>query len=247
MPTCRTLTPARLLVLVVAALLTTACQLRLDVSVDVNRDGAGTLAVTVGADAELLAAAADAGADPLEALVQTGRGLRGEGWRVATRDADGGRTVTLSREFADPAQFDEIAGQLARALAADEVVLLEPFTLDLTDDRVSIAGGAGARPRRAVRDYGLTRRAAVELVSEEQALDYRVTVALPGETLSANATDAEASPLVWHIPVGEQVKIAAQSTRPRLDVLRAVVGALGGAVVAAALLWLWSRRRPRPA
>ena len=247
MPTCRNGTPQRILLLVVAALLTTACQLRLDVSVDVNRNGGGTLAVALGADAELQAAAADAGVDPLQMLLETGRGLRGDGWRVTRGTRDDIDTVTLSRDFDDPTEFNAVAEQLAEALAADEVVLLEPFNLDVTDNRIVLEGGAGAQPRAAVRDYGLTRRAAVQLVSSEQALDYTVTVSMPGETLSTTAEDAEASPLVWQIPVGDKVAIAAESTRPGPPILRAVLGAIGGALVAAALLWLWSRRRPRHA
>ena len=247
MPTCRNGMPVRVLLLVAAALATTACQLRLDVAVDVNRNGGGTLGVTVGADSELLAAAADADADPLEALAQTGQGLRAEGWRVTQQGGDGGRTVTLRREFADAQEFNTVAEQLAEALAADEVVLLEPLTLEVTDDRVSLAGGAGARPRAAVRDYGLSRRAAVELVREQRAFDYTVSVTMPGETLTTTASDPQASRLVWTIPVGEQVDIVAQSTRPGPPILRAAVGALGGAAVAAAVLWLALRRRPRGA
>jgi hypothetical protein len=245
MPTRRTLTPARVALLILGVLLTSACQLRLEVAVEVNRNGGGTLAVTVGADSELLDAAARAGADPLENLMETGRGLRGEEWRVTQRTLDDGSAVTFSREFADPEDFNELSEQLATALAADEVILLEPFTLEVTEDRVAIAGSAGAQPRRAVRDYGLTRRGAVELISAEQALDYTVTITLPGQTLQANATDDEASPLVWRVPVGEQVAIAAASTRPGPPIARAVTGALGGALLAGAGLWLWSRRRPR--
>jgi hypothetical protein len=245
MPTRRTFALARLAVLVLGVMLTTACELRLDVAVDVNRNGGGTLAVTLGADSELLDAAAQADVDPLSNLMETGRGLRGDGWRVTQRTQDDGRAVMFSREFADPAEFNALSEELASALAADEVVLLEPFTLQVTEDRVAIAGGAGAQPRRAVRDYGLTRRGAVELVSAEQALDYTVTITLPGQTLSTNATEAEASPLVWRIPVGEQVAIAAASTRPGPPIVRAVAGALGGALLAGAGLWLWSRRRPR--
>jgi hypothetical protein len=247
MPTCCNLMSARISLLVVAVLLTSACQLRLDVSVEVNRTGGGVLAVTVGADEELLTAAAQADVDPLERLVQTGQGLRGDGWRVTQRSQSDGQTVVLSREFDDPEEFNAAAEHLAEALAADEVVLLEPLRLQLSDNEVSLEGGAGAQPRRAVRDYGLTRRAAVELINAEQALDYTVTVTLPGETLATTATDADAVPLVWRIPAGEQVTIAARSTRPGPPILRAVAGALGGALVAGVALWLWSRRRGRPA
>lgn len=243
MPTCRTGTPLRILLLSLALVLTTACQLRLDVAVDVNRNGGGTLAVTVGADAELQDAAAEAGVDPLETLVQTGRGLGGDGWRVVRGSQGGVQTVTLRREFADAAEFNIVAEQLAQALAADEVVLLQPLTMDVTAKTIAIEGAAGAQPRAAVRDYGLTRRGAVQLVSQEQALDYTVTLTLPGDIVSTTASDAAASPLVWQVPVGEQVVIAAESTRPGPPILRAALGALGGAVVAGLLLWVWSRRR----
>lgn len=246
MPSQRHGTPARLLLVALAVLLTTACQLRLEVGVEVNRNGGGTLSVAVGADAELLDRAAQADIDPLDGLVQSARGLRADGWRVSDRSRDGSRTVTLTREFDDSAEFNAVAAGLAQALAADEVVLLEPFTMEVTEHRIAVEGAAGAQPRRAVRDYGLTRPAAVQLISQEDALDYTVTLALPGETLSTTADDPDARPLVWRIPVGEQVAIGAESTRPRPPVVRAVVGALGGALVAGGLLWLWSRRRPRP-
>lgn len=243
MPTCRNGTPRRILLLSLALVLTTACQLRLDVAVDVNRNGGGTLGVTVGADAELQDAAAEAGADPLETLVQTARGLEDDGWRVTRGSQADVQTVTLSREFADPAEFNTVAEQLARALAADEVVLLEPLTMEVTADTIAVEGAAGAQPRAAVRDYGLTRRAAVQLVRQEEALDYTVTLTLPGDVVSTTAGEAAISPLVWQIPVGEQVVIAAESTRPGPPILRAVLGAVGGALVAGLLLWLWSRRR----
>ena len=154
--------------------------------------------------------------------------------------------VTLRRSFADPEEFIAAAAQLAEALAADEVVLLEPLTLQVSSDAVTLAGGAGAEPRRAVRDYGLSRVRAVRLVAEADALDYTVTVVMPGEVTSTNATEQEGSRLVWRVAPGESVVIDAESTRPGPPWVRGALGAAGGAVVAGGLLWLWSRRR-RPA
>ena len=224
------------------ALLCSGCELGLSVDIDVNRNGAGQVAVALQADAELLELAEEADADPLGDLVAGAKAL--EGWRVddATDDA-GARTVTLSSEFADAAEFDALMGELSAALAADEVELLEPFTLTVTDDRVAVAGGASARPRAAVREYGMTRREAVRLVKRADAFRYEVGLTLPGEVLSSTADGAEGHEQRWVVAPGERVGIAAESTRPGPPWVRAVLGAVGGAAAAGAVLWLIARRR----
>jgi hypothetical protein len=235
-------------VLAGAALLLTGCQLDLELAVEVNRNGGGVLSVALEADGALRDRAAEADVDPLADLARSGRALAPDGWRVAERDTPGGgRRVTLRREFADPAEFAIVAQQLADALAAEEVVLLDALQLTLTDDRVRVEGAAGAEPTRAVRDYGVGPRRAVALLREEEAFEYHVTVDLPGEVLSGTAGGQEGSTLTWTIAPGERVTIAAESTRPGPPILRAVLGALGGGLLAGALLLGWSRRRrPRP-
>lgn len=226
------------------AVLATGCQLRLGVDVDVNSSGGGTLAVALSADRELLARAEQAGADPLERLATTGRELRADGWHTSDRTAeDGGRTVRLSAAFADPDEFDALAADLAGALDADEVTLLEPLRLRLDEERIRLTGAAGLRPRKAVSDYGLTGREAVRLLRESDALDYQVTVTLPGEVLETTAAEVDGSRLTWPIRAGESVDIAAVGERPGPPLLRLLIGGLAGGLLAAAILAVVARRR----
>lgn len=211
---------------------------------DVDRNGAGTLALAVSADAELRDVADDAGADPLEELAAAGRGLGGS-WRVAdTSDDEGGRTVRLSTRFDDPGDLERIVDELATALNTDEVALLEDLGVAVTDDQVAVHGAVGARPTRAVRDYGVTPRRAVRLLRRSEAFTYDVRVRLPGEVLESNAAGgSDDGPLRWSVAPGERVELRASSTRPGPPWLRAALGAGAGGMVAALVLWLLARRR----
>ena len=228
------------------ALATTGCQLRLRVDVDVNRNGGGTLAVVVGADPELLAAAEEAGADPLAELAAAGEEL-GEGWRVRQEtDGTGWRTVTLSTAFDDPQELAVLSRSLSESLNGPEAKLLEPLAVGVTDAEVRVHGIAAARPGRAVRDYGLSPKAAVRRIKRAEALDYQVRVTLPGSVLSssANAPPPPATQeLVWQVEPGDRVVIDAVGERPGPPILRAVAGAAAGAVLAGVVLWLVARRR----
>ena len=225
-------------------LLTAGCRLGLDVGVELDRNGAGVLSVAVSADAELLERAADAGADPLTSLAETGAELEADGWAVQdSTDGSGNRTVQLRARFEDAGQFNTLAADLAAALAADEVILLEHLELTVTDDLLVLSGTAGAEPTRAVRDYGLAPARAVRLVRQADALDYGIDVSVPGEVVTSNATRVDGRRLRWEVPAGQTVDIALEATRPGLPVARAVLGALAGAVVAGAALWLVARRR----
>ena len=224
----------------------TGCQLRMTVDVDVNRDGGGVLSVSLAADEELQARAEEAGADPLGDLVETGATL-GQGWSVRESEgANGERTVTLTRPFADPEEFSTLTTDLAEALAADEADLLEPLQVRVTEEQVSVAGAAALRPTNAVRDYGLTPDKAVRVLRRSDAFEYRVAVTLPGEVLSAEGaevSDADEQTVAWTVKPGKRLRIAATAVRPGPPLVRGLLGALGGGLVAAAVLWLLARRR----
>lgn len=225
------------------AVLTTGCRVDLDVAVDVDRNGGGAVEITMTADAEAVRAAEDAGADPLDTLAGAARQQR---WRVRERRVDGGgRAVAVSTEFSDPAAFEALARDLDDALSTAEVDLLEPFTLAVTDDEVRLRGAAGLVPGEGVRDFGVSRRRAVRMLRNDDAFGYTVTVDLPGDVVESNATAADASTLQWRVQPGERVTVSAVGTRPGPPVVRAVVGATAGALVAGAVLWLIARGRSR--
>ena len=231
----------------VLALVCTGCQLRLDVAVDVNRNGGGEFAMAVAADSELLDLATDAGADPLGDLAARA-GQLGEGWSVADdTDAAGTRTVTLSAPFEDPEHFAELTAEVSEALDTDEVTLLEPLHLVVAEDEVRLDGAAAARPGRAVREYGLSPKAAVRRIDRAEAFDYNVTVTMPGDITDSSATSTAGRELRWDIPAGQRVELTATSTRPGPPILRALIGAAAGAAVAGAVLLVLARRRRRRA
>ena len=209
-----------------------------------DRNGAGVLAVAVAADEELQARAAEAGADPLDDLLATGERLE-RPWRVSDRtDDEGLRTVTLSAAFADPEELADLSAEVADALNADEVDLLDPFAVTLTDDEVTVSGGARMAPTRVVRDYGLTPRRAVRLIERTDAFAYSVAVTMPAEVTAAGATVAEdGRTATWEVAPGEEVALSSTSVRPGPPLVRAVLGAGAGAVLAGGALWLLARRR----
>lgn len=194
------------------------------------------------ADGELQARAAEVDADPLGQLAEAGRAL--SGWQVSDR-SDDGRTVTLSTEFDDAQQFNRLAAELAEALAADEVVLLESLELTVADEAITINGAAGAQPTRMVRDYGLRPRQVVREVTRADALDYRIRVTLPGEVVSASTDQVDGATATWQVAPGDTVTIAALGTRPGPPILQAVLGAVAGGLVAGLVLLAVTRARRR--
>ncbi|MDP8970993.1 MAG: hypothetical protein M3N52_10960, partial [Actinomycetota bacterium] len=181
---------------VVLGLLCAGCQLRLGVGVTVDRRGAGRLEVSVAADAELLARAAEAGVDPLGDLAAAGRQLRAQGWDTTDRhQPDGSRQVDLSTGFSDAEEFDALARDLAVALAAPELAVLEPMDLTVDQERLALVGSAGLQPSAAVAELGLSPEQAVDLLREQGAVDYRVRIALPGEVLETTAPKRDGSVL----------------------------------------------------
>ena len=231
---------------VLLAMASTGCQLRMTVDVDVNRDGGGVLSVALTADEQLQARAGAADADPLGDLVETGATL-GQGWSVReTEGEDGDRTVMLTSAFADPEEFSALAADLAEALAADEADLLEPLQVTVTEEDITVEGAAALRPTSAVRDYGLTPDKAVRLLRRSEAFEYQVVVTLPGEVLSAEGADTsgdDAQTVAWTVKPGKRVRIAATGARPGPPWARGLLGALGGGLVAGVVLWLLARRR----
>jgi hypothetical protein len=243
-----TSTLARAVLLAVLALGTAGCQLRVGVDIDVDRNGGGMLAVSVGADEELLTRVGQVGVDPLSALLAQGRQLAKGGWRVTeTMIPDEGREVRLVARFRDPEEFNVLTDDLAEALAAPEVRLLEPFTLQVSDDRITVVGAAGLQPTDAITEAGIQPADAVRLATEENAIAYDVRVRLPGEVLEATTQLHDRKPLVWQVRPGQRVEIRAVGTRPPrpwLPIVAAAAVALAATAVAVAAV-LRRRRRER--
>jgi membrane-associated protease RseP (regulator of RpoE activity) len=236
---------------VAVVVLLAGCQLRVGVELDVRTDGGGTLQATVGADEELLSRARQAGVSPLDRLAEAGRELQAEGWRVRRHDAaGGGREVTLSSEFADPEGLRRLSAELAEGLAAPELRPLEPFTLRLAPDSLTVAAAAGLEPTEVVTELDLQPAEAVDQLARRDAVAYDVMVSLPGEVVEANAdrrrasaADGATTRLMWRIRPGESQRIRAVGTRPSSTPWPLVAGGATAAVVVAALAGWWVARR----
>jgi hypothetical protein len=93
----------------------------------------------------------------------------------------------------------------------------------------------------------VTPRRAVRLLERTEALRYRVTVTPPGEVLEGNADEVAEDAHVWDVAPGETVEFAVASIRPGPPILAAVLGAVGGAIVALLVLRVVLVRRRRAA
>jgi hypothetical protein len=218
------------------------CRLDLDVSMRVRADGGGWLAVALAADREALERAAQAGTDPLGLVVQAGQDLEDEGWTLTDETApDGTREVELAVEAADAEDLSAQSAQLAEALSAPEVALLEPLVVRAEEERILVNGAASLLPGDAVADYGLSAADAVRLLGERDALDYSVTVTLPAEVLSSDAAAVDESTLTWVVEPGQRTPITAEGVRPRFPWL--IVIGVSAAVLLVALIVLSVRQR----
>lgn len=243
------------------ALATAGCQLDLDVGVDVDRDGGGRLTLRLATDEALADWVRANDAAPLDVVVDARGELESAGWRVTEgTPSGGGRSVELSRAFADPAELRRLTADLAGALAGPELTLLEPMDLTVTEERVRLQGAASLRPTDAVDEHGLSTDEAVALLRGQppatmsdgdgagpppagEGLSYRVTATLPGEVLETTATERDGRTLTWAVPPGEEVTIRAVARRPGPPRWPLALGALAGAGGAAVGLALWRRRR----
>jgi hypothetical protein len=230
----------------VLATLLAGCRLDLAVDIAVGADGAGTLAVTVGADEALLAAAQEQGADPLAVLARDGARLAADGWRTEEAPRPGGgREVRLSAAFADAAEFERLAAELAAALDAPEVTLLEDLRLRVGADELVLEGGAGLVLTDAVRAAGLSPAEAVQRLDEEDAVGYTVRLDVLGEVLETTAPDASSLPLTWELAPGERRDLHTVVAPPAPWPAAPVALAAAGALVAGLAVWAWARARRR--
>lgn len=230
-------------VAIVLAVTLTGCRVELDLDIAVRRDGGGVVELATFADADALARAEAAGADPLALVVDASRGL--EGWTLEdTTGPRGGRTVRLRTVAADAAALNAVLDDVAEALAAPEVRLLEGLAVQVEDERLLLDGGATMVPSEAVADYGVTQEEAVELARD--AFAWTVSAELPGDVLSSNADEEMGGRLVWRVDAGEEVDIAAEGTRPPpYSVVQLLLAAATSGLFALAALVLWLRHRRR--
>jgi hypothetical protein len=247
----------RLLLLVLGALLGTACELRTEVDVSVEADGSGEVEVAIGLDD----ATATERPEVLEDLAFDD--LTATGWEVVGPvDEPGGFTwVRVRHDFGAPEDVERLLDQLSAddgpirgfrveredGFASTEyhfggVVDLTSGAAALTEDP-ELAEVLGADPAELVEEQ--LGRAIDEVVQ------FKVAVRLPGD-VESNAPTQTSDGAVWRpsAPDGEAVELVATSTLRRTErIVWAVVGAIAGfalVLFVAVRLVSWRRSRRSP-
>lgn len=204
----RQLTVFRICAVLGLVLALAGCRMDVNVGIDVNEDGSGTVTIAVGVDDELLAKAPGA-ADRVKL-----EDLSAAGWKVTgpAKESDGNTWVHLSRPFANPAEMKQILGEIngpGGPLGAFELTIRKEWdqTTWTLDGTAGLTGGvSGFVDPELAAAFG-TSKPLEQLVAEsgvpiEQGLNLTVTVTLPHRE----------EPLVVRVPLdGREVPIHAQS------------------------------------
>ena len=232
----------RCAVLLLLALVASACQVRVGADIAVGADGAGRLALTVALDEEL---AASLGADEVDPFA--GLDALPDGWQV---EREGTREVTVSSAFEDAAGLGERVAELQDGLDDEDPAVLADADLEVDDDGSAVFTAlAGFRPPSStglegagVRFDGQDLAALLaERGDEVMRVDLRVT--LPGPVVDGNADEVDGRTATWALPVTELVEVRAVGDPPA-DRAWWIVGAavLVGGVLGYLVVAVWRRR-----
>jgi len=235
---------------VACVLVLAGCQVKVLVDTKVNRDGSGTITVSVGLDAAALAQVGD-----LRSQLRVSD-LEAAGWKVTgpAREADGDTWVRASKPFADPAQATAVMNEVNGADGA-----FRDWTVSHTSSAWSTTWKATGTVdlRKGMQtfsdpqlDKALGANGYDDMINQiekregkpvSQMVDVRVSVELPG------AAKVYAPTLADH----QTTAVAVSHTR--IEGLVGVVAVAAGVVVLILLLILVRaryaahRRRDRPA
>ena len=240
-----------LLIVALAAMVATACQVDVDVTVTLEDDASGQVAVDV-----ILDDAASARVPELADMLETAD-LEAAGWTIGPVEdtATGGRSVSATKPFGTPAELqsvlDEIAGPdtLFRDLA---VFRNRPF------GEVELGFGGVLDPSGGLQQFsdpeltdtlgGFALGIDLTALQAELGADPASMVTVKLEAVLAGQQDPDPAEWAVRMDQTEPVQFAAASTReleePRRWVRYAIYAMVACVVVVLLeLLWRWSRRR----
>lgn len=206
------------LLLVVCALLLTACRVDANVDIEMAENGSGLITVTAVADAALLARAPGLADDlRFDDLVAAGWVVQGP-----APTADGGLSLVLRHPFATPAE----ATALLQSLNGRNGPLLDVAlgrTVGETSVELSLTGFTGATVGLAsfadddlLAAVGATpweAELAAQGLALDQALAISVSAALDGELAATTGTTGEDGRVRWSVPLdGPLIDLATTSS-----------------------------------
>lgn len=242
--------PRLLGVLVLLAVLTSACQLSLATDIGIGADGAGTLEVAVAIDDELRQLLDDAGVDLTLGLAEADAAA--SDWEVEEVARGDGREVRLRTTFAEPAELGRRVEELHAGLDEADPAVLADVALEVDEEgRVLFTADAGLRlpTTTGATGDGVTFDADdLDALLEREggaAARYDLRLTLPGRPVAHDADARRGRTLTWTLPIGEMRTIRA-SSEPPSDRTWILVGATFVVSAAAAtVLVAGSRRRGR--
>lgn len=241
-----------------AAVLTSACQLRLAVDVRTGSRGSGTFGLAVALDEELAEVLDEAGVDVLAGLDDVRAAA--PSWRIEKMErGDRGLEVRLESSFDDPEEFATLVDSLDDALNEEDAHLYDNLRLRRGDDgAVAFEGriglvlptAPGARGAGVAFDADDLER--LLATRGEELVRYELRVTLPAPPREHDADEVRGMSLVWRAPIGEFRDVSALSAVPRAASPLLFTGlALVAAAVTALLVrafrggWLAPRTRER--
>jgi hypothetical protein len=233
-----------------AALATGACRLDVNVGVDANADGTGTVKATVTLD---------------EAAAKRAPGLRNQlevddlkraGWRIEgpTKTDDNGQQIVASKRFEDPREAERVVAEISGPegpfqqfdLRQQRSFLKTKTTFTGT---VDLSAGLAHFSDEELTDRLGGQPVGVDVTTLERRLGatidrllgVKVSVRLPGE-VSSNAPGDTANGASWQPKIGESATLRATSEQWNLGPIALTALAVTAATFSAALL-LTNRRR----
>jgi hypothetical protein len=215
---------------------TSACRAEVNVLLDVEAEGAGTVTAEVGLDDELLELMEEFAGGPDELLDQLPEGMDAE-----TRREEDMTFYSVTEPFDDPDDLLQRAG----ALEGFETTF-EQFDLVVEDGAATLDATIATADASEALD-GLGGLGGLQDIGED-ILSSSLVVALPGEVVETNADETLSDGrLRWDIPLlGGSVDVMAV-TESGGGGLPFVVIALVLAVVVAGAAWWLSRRKRQDA
>lgn len=218
-----------------------SCRVEQAISLEVERNGSGKVIVTATADKEVIERVPELAAD-----IRTDD-LVAAGWEVDGPEPteEGGLTITVTRDFDNPAEATVILGQVNGARGPLREVVLTRSGKDTNSvftlaGRLEVNGGLQAFVDDATFELLESAPYADDIaeagVDLGAAVGLNFRVRLPGEVDSTTGVQSGGA-ITWLVPMdGSRIDIATTSTN--VDVVASVAGVGRTLLVALFVLWI---------
>jgi hypothetical protein len=195
-------------ILLLLALVLSACTVRFDIGVEINEDESGTFAMFIGFDEDLRELAEQGGGEDLNMI----EGVEDvpEGWTSEEVSEDGFEGVRISTEFESIADLESSLAELGDGADAgmsgdflsDFGLVHEGdefrFQVDVTDLDEQLTGAMGD-------DGGDDLLGGMDMSSLfEDLFEIRFRLTLPGDIKSHNADSIDGNTLTWNVSITDE-------------------------------------------